>query len=145
MLVEGEIGKKDLQKIYDDYEKLIKIEPADGRHFKKTHGFFVSIDILKAFIEQAEKQNNNNKKIYCRFGVTLPHQTTCYKPYADISNSLTVSFFIADENNNIKEDVGDNVLVAGFKASQPVKNPSGDQDIDITCCGNPHGYGVINK
>jgi hypothetical protein len=138
----GEINKEDLSKIFKDYAKEVKLDSTTSRHFKKTDGFFLNLNILKSFIQQAEALGPDFTKIFCRFGVTLPHQTTCYPPYEDISNSLTVAFFIADKNNKVKDHVGDGVLTAGFKASQTlvhVMGGPGNGDGDLDCCANPHG------
>jgi hypothetical protein len=140
----GEINKDDLHKIHEDYIKLVKLDSTSQRHFKKTDGFYLSLDILKSFIQQAENAGSGTK-IFCRFGVTLPDQKTCYAPHADIANNLTVIFFIADKNDKIKDHVGDGVLTAGFKASSILSSAHegllmGD-DGDLTCCGAPHGHG----
>jgi hypothetical protein len=138
----GEINKDDLHKISEDYLKLVKLDSTTSRHFKKTDGFYINLDILKSFIKQAEDAGAEYTKIFCRFGVTLPDQKTCYPPYADISNSLTVAFFIADKNNKIKDHVGDGVLTAGFKAFGILPTtkgmPMGDGPLD--CCAAPHGH-----
>ena len=138
----GEISKHDLHKIHDDYTNLVQLNSAGPRHFKKTDGFYISLDILKAFIHQAENAGTGTK-IFCQFGVTLPDQKTCYPPYADIANSLTVIFFVADKNDKIKDQVGDGVLTAGFKASPVLvaaaKGLAMGGDGDLTCCGAPHG------
>jgi hypothetical protein len=136
----GEINEKDLHEIFEDYHKLIKLDSTTSRHFKKSDGFFITIDILKAFIEEAEKAGPDYTKIYCKFGVTLPHQTSCLPPFADIANNLTATFFIADKNDKLKNHVGDGVLTAGFKASQIHAGNLHKKEMlggNLDCCANP--------
>jgi len=137
----GEINNNDLHQIFDDYHKLVKLDSATARHFKKSDGFFLSIDILKAFLEEAEKAGPDYSKLYCKFGITLPHQTSCQPPFDDISNNLTVSFFIADKDDKVKNHIGDGVLTAGFKASQVhsgnAKKKAGLMGDDLDCCAIP--------
>ena len=136
--LKGEINKNDLKQIFDDYEKLVKLDSTTSRHFKKIEGFYININILKDFIQQAESTGADYTKIYCKFGVTLPDQKTCMAPFKDIGNSLTVAFFIADKNNNVKDHVGDGILTAGFKASQPAAPGKMGTGGDLDCCANPH-------
>ncbi len=136
----GEINEKDLHQISDDYHKLVKLDSTTARHFKKSDGFFITIDILKAFIEEAEKAGPDYTKIYFKFGVTLPHQTSCLPPFGDIANNLTATFFIADKNDKLKNKVGDSVLTAGFKASQIHSGNEKKKAMlggDLDCCGTP--------
>jgi hypothetical protein len=137
----GEINKDDLHKIFEDYHTQVKLDSTTSRQFKKTDGFYINIAILKAFIKQAEETGPEYTKIFCKFGVTLPNQKTCYKPYKDIGNSLTVAFFIADKDNKVKNHIGDGVLTAGFKASTalPSIKMKGGGDGDLDCCATPHG------
>jgi hypothetical protein len=137
----GEINKKDLSKIHTEYTKHVKLESTDGRHLKKGNGFYIDISILKAFIQQAEAKGSTFTQLLLQFGITLPDQKTCSEPYTDISNSLTVTFLIADGKGKIKDDVGDVVLTAGFKASQsfPIKmTTTPTPPPPLTCCGNPY-------
>ncbi|MEI9935330.1 MAG: hypothetical protein WDM71_10900 [Ferruginibacter sp.] len=139
----GEISKKDLRKIHSDYMKHVKLESTEGRVLKKTEGFYIDIDILKAFIEQAEATGPTYTKLLLQFGITLPEQKTCSKPFKSIGNSLAVTFFIADGKGKVKDSIGNGVLTAGFKASQPFSKKAvntktmADSISSLTCCINP--------
>ena len=118
----GEINQNDYKRIIQDFENFVEIESKIARQIKKINVVTIPALLLKHLLDKAKIHDSDlgQTHINIKFGVTLPDQKDCQRPFKDVSNHSTSVLVIEQPTQSSKEPIeldepGNFVIVPGFK------------------------------
>ncbi|GEM_PF-2775211 len=129
----GKINKADMDESLRKFKEEIAITTLKGDYTTiKTTSIFFGKEMLVELlgIDPGDLDPNNIKGISIQFGVQPPGSISCEGE--DYSYHLSTLVFATDTDDNLLNNIGDKILIPGYKASLP-----GTQG--VFCCGSMNG------
>lgn len=134
----GKINKAEMDESLRKFREEVSITTLKGNYTTiKTHSVFFGKTMLLELlgIDPGDIDANNIKGITIQFGVQPPGSKSCEG--IDFSFCLSTFLFATDNNDQVLNNIGNDMLIPGYKANVP----GGEE---IACCGSMSGGNITS-